>query len=232
MFHKDGKLRTWVKVALLIVLAALIVLVQHLVLEHRAAEQYKQGYEDALTEAGILPTVADLDNGATVSAASLLEAVKSARELTTYKYFYEAVGDYKKEKKFFNTGMSVPFTEDRSIFSYRGVIHAGIDLNELSFIVDNENRAVTVTLPKPGFLSHDFEIDSLKVYDIKNSVFTNTDMSDYAGLESELKALQESRLQENEEFWASVRANTEIVLKDILTMSGQIEDYSLTFVWK
>ena len=198
---------------------------------HRIAKAHEEGYQQALEDAGVVPVTMELGEGETLTAGTLLSAVQSAKELIAYKYHYESVADYQKEKKFFGTGISVPFTQDRSIFAYRGKISAGVDLAQLSFSVDNQKQEISVFLPQPVILAHEFEIDSFKIYDLKNSIFTTSDLSDYTGLESALKELQESRLQTDEDFWSDVRRNTELVLKDILTMTGQIEGYTLTFSW-
>ena len=51
-------------------------------------------------------------------------------------------------------------------------------------------------------------------------------------MEGALKELQESRLAEDESFWSDVRSNTELVLRDLFTMTGKIEGYSIEFVWR
>ena len=166
-----------------------------------------------------------------IDAGILLETVQDAKDLIVYKYHYESIGNYLKERTFFGTGIKVPFTQDRSIFAYRGTISAGVDLKDLSVSVDNQKQSIQVFLPHPAVLAHEFEIDSFRIYDLKDSVFTKTNLSDYAGMEKALKDLQESRLQDDEDFWSDVRANTELVLKDLFSMTGKIDGYSLEFVW-
>ncbi|MBR3749230.1 MAG: hypothetical protein IKN28_05120, partial [Firmicutes bacterium] len=90
----------------------------------------------------------------------------------------------------------------------------------------------SVFLPQPAVLAHEFEIDSFRIYDLKDSVFTKTSLADYAGMEGALKELQESRLAEDESFWSDVRSNTELVLRDLFAMTGKIEGYSIEFVWR
>ena len=97
--------------------------------------------------------------------------------------------------------------------------------------MDNQKQEISVFLPQPAVLAHEFEIDSFRIYDLKNSVFTTSNLEDYAGLESALKQIQEDRIAGDEEFWSDVRTNTELVLKDILTMTGKIEGYTVVFSW-
>ncbi len=199
---------------------------------HRIAKAREEGYRQALEEVGAVPVPVELDDHAVVEAGALLEAVQSAKDLVAYRYHYESVGNYQKERTFFGTGLKVPFTQDRSIFTYRGTISAGIDLKELSVSVDNSKQEIQVFLPQPAVLAHEFEIDSFRIYDLKDSVFTKTGLEDYAGMEKALKDLQESRLAEDEAFWEDVRSNTELVLKDLFAMTGQIEGYRMEFHWQ
>lgn len=218
-------------VVILLLISVLVCTGVFLFAKHRIAKAHEEGYQQALDDAGIDPVTMELDENATVEAGSLLEAVQSAKDLIAYKYHYESVGDYQKEKTFFGTDLKVPFTQDRSIFAYRGTISAGIDLKDLSASVDNSKKEITVFLPQPAVLAHEFEIDSFRIYDLKDSVFTKTSLADYAGMEGALKELQESRLADDEAFWSDVRSNTELVLKDLFGMTGRIEGYDIKFTW-
>lgn len=202
-----------------------------LVTNHRVAKAHEEGYQQALEDVGAVPVPVELDGNAVVEAGMLMEAVQSAKDLIAYKYHYESVGNYLKERTFFGTGLSVPFTQDRSIFAYCGTISAGIDLKDLKVSVDNSKQVISVFLPQPGVLAHEFEIDSFRIYDLKDSVFTKTSLADYAGMEGALKELQESRLADDEAFWSDVRSNTELVLKDLFGMTGRIEGYDIKFTW-
>lgn len=163
----------------------------------------------------------------TVTAATLREVVAPAAELTAYKYYYTDVDTYEKSQKVWK--IKVPFTTDKSVFSYSGEIGAGIDLDDAEFVVDD--KAITITLPKPDILYHELGEKGFQSYDIKNSVFTSTDIGGYADMVAALKDHQAQKLRDNAEFWQNVRANTETVLRGILTASGQLDEYTVTFKW-
>ena len=163
----------------------------------------------------------------TVDAATLREVVAPAAELTAYKYYYTDVDTYEKSQKIWK--IKVPFTTDKSVFSYSGEIGAGVDLDNAEFSVDG--KAITVTLPKADILYHELDEKTFRSYDIKNSVFTSTDIGGYADMVAALKDRQEQKLMGNAEFWQSVKANTETVLRGVLAASGQLEDYTVTCAW-
>ena len=170
-----------------------------------------------------------VDNETAVTAATLREVVAPVAELTAYKYYYTDVDTYVKSQKIWK--FKVPFTTDKSVFSYSGEIGAGIDLDDADFTVDNTGKTVTVTLPKPDILYHELDEKSFQSYNIKNSVFTSTDISGYAEMIDALKARQEQKLNDNAEFWKSVKANTETVLRGVMTASGQLDEYTVSFAW-
>ena len=163
----------------------------------------------------------------TVTAATLREVVAPAAELTAYKYYYTDVDTYEKSQKIWK--FEVPFTTDKTAFSYSGVIGAGINLDDAEFTV--EDKSITVALPKPGILYHDLDENSFQSYDIKNSVFTSTNVSEYADMLAALEERQEQKLTDNAEFWQSVKSNTETVLRGIMTASGQLDEYTIPFQW-
>ena len=164
---------------------------------------------------------------ATVTAATLREVVAPAAELTAYKYYYTDIDTYEKSQKIWK--IKVPFTTDTSVFSYSGEIGAGIDLDDAEF--DVADKAITVTLPKPDILYHELDEKSFQSYDIKNSVFVSTNISEYADMIAALKERQEQKLNDNAEFWKSVKANTETVLRGVMTASGQLDEYTVSFAW-
>ena len=164
---------------------------------------------------------------ATVTAATLREVVAPAAELTAYKYYYTDVDTYEKSQKIWK--FKVPFTTDKSVFSYSGEIGAGIDLDDADFAV--ADKTITVTLPKPGILYHELDKTAFQSYDIKNSVFTSTDIGGYADMMAALEERQEQKLNDNAEFWKSVKANTETVLRGVLTASGELDEYTIAFKW-
>ena len=168
-----------------------------------------------------------VDPDTTVTAATLREVIAPAAELTAYKYFYTDVDTYEKSKKVWK--VKVPFTTDKSVFSYSGEIGAGIDLDDADFAVDG--NTITVTLPKAGILYHELDEDGFRSYDLKNSIFTSVDIGGYSEMIAALKERQEQKLEDNAEFWKNVKANTETVLRSILTASGQLDEYTINFSW-
>ena len=66
-----------------------------------------------------------------IDKQTVKEMVAPAGELVTYKYFYTDAGTYEKSQKFSDTDITIPFTTDKTIYTYSGTISAGIDMEEV-----------------------------------------------------------------------------------------------------
>lgn len=192
-------------------------------------------YEQMLEEAEHNVSEIIVTDNITVEKATIMEVMKAARELVVYKYYYTDVGEYKKDQSFPHSNIHIPFTMDKTLYTYTGTISAGIDLakvDEDHCEIDDEKQTITITLPKPKILYHDIDDKKFQSYNVNNSVFTTSDLGDYKEFERKLKNEQEEKLGENDEFWSEVRKNTETAIKDMLTLSGQTEDYKVDFAWE
>ena len=163
-----------------------------------------------------------------VSKRTLQGTVSSASEIVTYKYYYTNLGETEKDKKIFKS-VSVPFTKEKTLFTYDGVISAGYNLKSVEIDVDDEKQVITVTLPEPRILSHEVDMDSFRIYDIKKSIFTSMEMEEYTEYINALKKSQEETLNNKEEFWEQVRTGAELSVKELLIATGATGDYTITF---
>ena len=166
----------------------------------------------------------------TVTDSTVREIITPAAELVTYKYFYTDIGQFEKSRSFF--GITIPFASDTTVFSYSGVIGAGVDLNSMDITVDNDLKRVTVRLPQPQRLYHQFDDQSFKYFDVQTSLFTSTALGEYTDFIAALKTEQENKLAVNNEFWSNVRQNAKSVVMSLLTASGELEEYTIAVEWK
>lgn len=90
-------------------------------------------------------------------------------ELATESYNFTKVETYESSKQM--SGITIPFTKSKFIYSYNGVIKAGIEFGDIVLDFNTEEKVVTVKLPKVKILSSELDYDSFKLYDEKNSIF-------------------------------------------------------------
>lgn len=112
----------------------------------------------------------------------------SAQELTTTKYMYTNAGAFENQNDFY--GWKVPLTRKKFIVSYDGQIHAGVNLEEVEVVVNEET--IQVTLPEAKILSHEIDTESLKVFDESSSIFNPLRIEDYQNFTIDQKKVVES----------------------------------------
>ena len=91
-------------------------------------------------------------------------------ELATQSAIYTTVDVLEKAQELL--GVQVPFTQSKSIYSYSGVIKAGIDFSQIEWSVDDASRTVHVRLPEFRILSNEIDEDSLRLYHEDLNIFT------------------------------------------------------------
>ena len=190
-----------------------------------AIEQYK--LENPVVQRTYEVPVSEDKN---ITVSMMKEMIAPASKLISYEYFYTAASSYEKNKQVF--GVTVPLTTDHTVYMYSGVIGVGIRMNNIQYDIDNENDKIVITLPKLEILSHTLDPDSFEFYNLKDSIFTSTDISEYEGFRTELKEKEEIHLADKEEFWEHAKSSTEANIENVLLGSGQLTDYDIEFQWE
>lgn len=98
-------------------------------------------------------------------------------ELATSEYRYTISQTAKKDDVKL-LGISIPFTSSHVLYSYQGVIKAGIQFGEITIHVNETDKTVFVELPETEILSEEVFQDSLIVYDESHSPFNTFTFSD------------------------------------------------------
>ena len=160
-----------------------------------------------------------------LTSIELSKLTEQVGELTTQKYYYKDIYEEKTEKDgFFGS-------EELTLIVYEGTIHAGIDLNEIDYEIDNEAQKIMVSLPELKILSHEFENDKVKSYDVKKKMFSKgLSYEDSAQKFDEIKKLKEEAVLEDEEFLESVMEDTKTALTSFFTISDLTKDYEIEFI--
>ena len=86
--------------------------------------------------------------------------------------------DSTKSAQLFNITFDLPLTRTKFIYSYDGVIKAGVDFTKIEVEKDDLKRVITVTLPKSYILSTEIDFDSFELYDEQQSIFNPVSVKD------------------------------------------------------
>lgn len=145
-------------------------------------------------------------------------------EMATQAGYYTNVEVIEDSKTLWK--ITLPFTSSKYIFSYDGIIKAGIDFEDIQWSVNDVLKKITVNLPEPKILSNEIDTNSLYVYDESRSIFSPLTVEDINESlialkgESEEKAIGNGILEEAE-------TNARILIQGFLI--GSYPDYEIEF---
>lgn len=165
----------------------------------------------------------------TISGEIIREGLADIGELATEEYYYTEVETYDSNKKIMD--FNIPFTTSRFVYSYDGVIKAGIDFGAIEVEKDDLTKIITVQLPKAKILSSEIDEDSFKMYDEKQSIFNQISISNFNDTNADLKA----RAEENaikRGLLDNADANALVMLKNFLLSTYEVSDYAIKVVTK
>ena len=163
-----------------------------------------------------------------INTKTLKDYVSKTEKLITCEYYYSEIGDYEKSKPFLN--FKLPFTTDKTLYTYSGKISAGINLKDLDFDVNAIRKTITVKYPPVQILAHDMD-QGFEFYDIKKAVFNHSDFNDFEEFRVTMKKQVEEKLMARDDFIKDAQDNAETIMEGLLTASGQIGDYTIKHQW-
>lgn len=164
----------------------------------------------------------------TVKSETVQFGLKDIGELATQAGFYTNVQTIKGSRQLFN--IDIPFTENKYIFSYDGVIKAGLDFGDVDIDVNKEAHIVTIKMPSIKILSNDIDHDSLQVYNEVKNIFNPLKLSDVNLSLIEMEKQAEETAIANGLF-ENAQANAEVLIRGFLSAAFDPGVYSLEFEW-
>lgn len=112
--------------------------------------------------------------------------------LITEEYYFTMVENYVKSKTF----MKFITSESAFIYSYDGVVTAGVDFNEIKVVRDKANKKILIKVPASEIQNVDIDFDSFKIYSEKEGLWNPIKMSDYNESMVELKKAAINKAEE------------------------------------
>lgn len=162
---------------------ALILIVVLAISLNEALEQIKdlEDQQDLITDITIPPT-SDTDNPSEevvrITSTQIKAQLNSVKKLITKEYVYTGAAKQEANKKWL-FGWDMPFSDTTLVIMYDGTIIAGVDLSKINPAIDEENRTITILVPKAEILSHDLPQESIRVVDQKESLFNDITLDEY-----------------------------------------------------
>lgn len=130
-----------------------------------------------------------------VTLDSIEMKIQNIGELATVEYCYTDAGKFEDPWKIF--GKKTPFTAKSFIAKWDGVIKAGVEVSEITAELDENNKKITIHIPKAKILSHEIDSDSVETLDEKSSMFNKITVEDVRAFDAECKGEMEKRAIQN-----------------------------------
>ena len=164
-----------------------------------------------------------------ITDSLISEQLNALRELVTTEYLYTNSGKYENQNQITIIGkdINIPFTGKRFIVAYDGRIKAGIDIGKTQIDIDEDARAITITLPKSEIISHETFEDTLVVLDETNNVFNPISIENYNEFVSEQKDGMEKKAIERG-LLTNADAEAKRMVQSFLSQIPGIDTYQLT----
>lgn len=159
-----------------------------------------------------------------ISGKTIEAGLNNIGKLSTAEYYYTHVQTYDSSKEI--NGFKIPFTTSKFIYSYDGTICAGIDFTQIDVEKDDNSKKITVILPAIEIISSDVEQDSFKLYDEKNSIFNQYDITDFAASFEDLKISEEKKAIEKG-LYNRAKENAKSIVENFMKGSYNVEDYEI-----
>ena len=130
--------------------------------------------------------------------STLIETqITEISELATLEYRYKGNAEYDGGAKK-ALGINIPFTSKSMLVYYEGIVKIGTDFSTIDVDLDAEAETLKVTVPHSKILSHEIDMDSFEVLDVKNGLFNSVTPEDNAEFIKAQKNNMEKDIMEGE----------------------------------
>ena len=154
---------------------------------------------------------------------TIKSGLKNMGKLQTAEYYYTHVEHLESSREIFD--IEIPLTGAQYIYSYDGVVTAGIDFEKIDVEVDKTNKNIKIELPDVERLSSEIDTNTFKIYDEKNNIFNPISPSDVSASVDNLKKDEEKKAVEKG-LYKKAEANAKVIIENFV--KGFIpEDYEV-----
>jgi hypothetical protein len=160
----------------------------------------------------------------TITADVLQDGLNDMGILITEEYYFTQVENYEKTKTILNF-----FTSSSNfIYSYDGVVTAGIDCGEIAVEKNDTNKVITITVPPAEIRYIDIDYDSFQMYSEKEGLWNSMSMEDYNDSLVEFEDLAKENAI-NKGVLEKADENAKTIIENFVM--GMIEDSDYTIEW-
>ncbi len=154
-------------------------------------------------------------------------SLKDIGEMATQAGYFTTVQTISKSREIL--GVVVPGTQSNYVYSYDGVIKAGINFEDVEIDVDELRHVIRITFPEFRIMSTEIDEDSFILYNDGANLFTSLKLEDVNKSNAELKkAAQESAIKNG--ILENARTNAETLVRGFLAGIDSLRGYTIEFL--
>ena len=110
-----------------------------------------------------------------VSTETIQDGLANMGVLVTQEYYFTQLERYTKEKTF----LKFITTSSEFMYSYDGYVLAGVDFEKIWIEKDEDQKTITITMPKSEIIAVAIDKDTFKIYSEKESLWNPLKLEDY-----------------------------------------------------
>lgn len=160
-----------------------------------------------------------------ISGETIKMAMRNIGKLTTAEYTFTHVEKVDSQKEI--NGFKIPFTKNSFIYSYDGVVTAGIDFTKIDIKKEDSKKKISVILPKVEIHSSDLDEKSFMLYDQDNNIFNPITVEDVADSFKHLKETEEEKAIEKG-LLKKAEKNAVTLIENFMHGSYNVKEYEIT----
>ena len=143
--------------------------------------------------------------------------------MSTYAYQYTNKKEISNTREIF--GIKIPFTTNRVNITYKGIIKAGYNMDEIETKVNNKSKNISVKLPKAQVFDNYILHDETKIEE-ENNIFNPVHVDSATKYFSEITAQELDKAKS-----LGLLTKAENKAKSIITnLFTEFPDYKVSFV--
>lgn len=116
-------------------------------------------------------------------------------ELATLEYLFTDAARFSDSKQIKN--WNIPFTEKSFTLKWNGIIKVGVNLEEVTFEIHEDDLVIVVNMPPAQILSYEIDESSVEIFDEKNNIFNSISVDDKIAFDESTKNAMIARAIEN-----------------------------------
>ncbi len=224
MENKEKILKRLYLVIIVILLVLIIIVIAASAKIRAQQSKTPDQVPETITEEKLFAGVIKPEETVTVDTRIIEDGLRQMGILITEEYYFTQVEEYTSTEKAWIFDSTATFT-----YSYDGTVSAGIDCSKVRVDRDEENKRITISVPKAEIQSVVIDHNSFKIYEEKNGLWNKLDMTKYNASLVEFenaakkKALEKGILEKADE-------GAEKMLRSFVNSVGDIEAYTIDLV--